>query len=370
MPASGFSTFFSSLGGRLLLQLLFWIGVALFLTQFFGHFTADYRYTFLFVSLLMPVAVGTTYLINWVLVPRYLLEHRYGRFISYFIFTLIISVWAELLVMFWAFAALADYRYSNMNPLTGDIFLLVAGLYLVVFLSTSLNLLRHWYQSQQRISSLRSQQLEAELKLREAELQLLRGQLHPHFLFNTLNNLYGLALEHSADMPDAILRLSSLLDVLLYRSHHSQVELGTELKLIEDYLALEKLRFEERLSVHWQLQGDPSAHTIAPFLLFPFVENAVKHGFSGNIAALRLEICLILEENTLLFTVINSLGDPLPAEKGEKGSGGIGLSNVKKRLALLYPQQHQLELIASDTYFTARLRLQLSPLPSHAHASH
>ncbi|AHM59445.1 two-component system sensor histidine kinase [Flammeovirgaceae bacterium 311] len=355
------------LAGRLLLHLLFWFAVAVFLVYFFGHFTADYRYTSVFVCLLMPIAIGTTYLINYFLIPRYLLQKRYPRFASYFIFTLIISVWGEMLVVLWALMKLADYRYSNMAPLTTNIFFLGVALYFIVFFSTSVKLLKHWYKSQQHISELRSTQLEAALKLREAELQLLRGQIHPHFLFNTLNNLYGLALEKSEYMPDAILRLSGLLDALLYRSHDQQVPLATELRLIEDYVSLEKLRFEERLKLEWNIQGAPEAYGIAPFLLFPFLENAFKHGFSENTAQLELLVEARLEQEQLFFRVVNSV-DPAASTKAVQ-AGGIGLKNVKRRLELQYPHKHRLAIMPSPTHYQVVLQLTLSPINAKAYAT-
>jgi sensor histidine kinase YesM len=352
---------------RLMLHLLFWLTAAVFLVYFFGHFTTNYRYTTIFVSLLMPVVVGTTYVINYFLIPRYMLQKRYLRFSWYFVFTLVLSVWAQMLAIVWALVALADYQYNKMPPLTTDIFYLWVGLYFLVFFSTSVKLLKHWYSSQQHIGELRRMQLEAALKLREAELQLLRGQIHPHFLFNTLNNLYGLALEKSDRMPDAILRLSGLLDALLYRSHSSQVPLTTEIKLIEDYISLEKLRFEERLAVDWQVKGPVKEYTIAPFLLFPFLENVFKHGFSGNTQSLELSVETILEEGQLFFTVINTFTPVAP--RSSALPGGIGLKNVQKRLELQYPQKHRLQIQPSASYYRIQLQLTLNPINESAYAS-
>ena len=358
---------FDTLGGRLLLHLLFWLAAAAFLFYFFGHFTTDYRYTIIFVCLLMPIAVGTTYLINYFLIPRYLLRKRYLRFGWYFAFTLILSVWGEMLVIVWALIALADYRYSNMPPLTADIFYLVVGLYFLVFFSTSVKLLKHWYSGQQHINELRSKHLEAQLKLREAELQLLKGQIHPHFLFNTLNNLYGLALEKSDQMPDAILRLSGLLDALLYRSQNKFVPLARELKLIEDYVSLEKLRFEDRLELQWKVDGPVEDYAIAPFLLFPFLENAFKHGFSQNTERLELLVEAGVKNGQLLFKVINSVAPDALTKPSL--SGGIGLKNVQKRLELLYTGKHRLHINAtSEIFFHIELQLTLSPIQTSAYA--
>ena len=230
-----------------------------------------------------------------------------------------------------------------------------------------MKLLKYWYKGQQHISELRSQQLEAELKLREAELQLLRGQIHPHFLFNTLNNLYGLALEKSDQMPDAILRLSGLLDALLYRSHDSRVPLTTELKLIEDYVSLERLRFEERLEMQWKVSGDVAAFAIAPFLLFPFLENAFKHGFSENTERLQLLVEANIAQDQLYFRVVNSIAKAVSGRPALPG--GIGLKNVQKRMALQYPQQHRLQIKPSDTHYEIVLRLSLNSINTSAYAS-
>jgi sensor histidine kinase YesM len=358
---------FKTTGARLLVHLLFWLAAAAFLVYFFGRFTTDYRYIILFVSLLLPVAAGTMYLINYFLIPRYLLQKRYLRFAWYFAFTLILSVWAEMLVIFWALVELADYQYRNMAPLTTDIFYLGVGLYFLVFFSTSVKLLKHWYSSQQHISELRSRQLEAELKLREAELQLLKSQIHPHFLFNTLNNLYGLALEKSDQMPDAILRLSGLLDALLYRSHPALVPLTVELKLIEDYVSLEKLRFEDRLAVSFRIDGAVDAYAIAPFLLFPFIENAFKHGFSENSQQLELLLEVRVENGELFFKVKNSF---IPTIQGKSPlAGGIGLKNVGKRLELQYPQKHLLQIRTLESYYQVMLQLTLNPLNTSVYAS-
>jgi sensor histidine kinase YesM len=348
-----------SKGSRFLLHLLFWLGVSAFLTFFFGHFHGDYQNTFLFVSLLVPVSMGTTYSIIYFLIPHYLLRKRYIRFFIYFLFTLIISVWVEMMLMVWALINLADYRYANMNPLTGDIFFLAVGLYFVVFFSTSVKLLKHWYSSEKDVSELRSRKLEAELKLKETELQLLKGQIHPHFLFNTLNNLYGLALEKSEQIPDAIIRLSGLLDALLYRSQTSLAPLKAEIKLMEDYIALEKLRVEERLNLKWHISENVNSYQLPPFLLFPFIENAFKHGFSQHTENLWLEVKADIKHHQLCFSVANSLSSLPPTP--QKPAGGIGLQNVKRRLTLLYPDKYRLEIEQLPDKFTVRLTLELCP---------
>jgi LytS/YehU family sensor histidine kinase len=168
-------------------------------------------------------------------------------------------------------------------------------------------------------------------------------------------------------MPDAILRLSGLLDALLYRSHPALVPLTAELKLIEDYVSLEKLRFEDRLAVSFRIDGAVDAYAIAPFLLFPFIENAFKHGFSENSQQLELLLEVRVENEELFFTVQNSF---IPATQGKSPlAGGIGLKNVGKRLELQYPQKHLLQICTLESYYQVMLQLTLNPLNTSVYAS-
>lgn len=327
-------------------------------TYFFGYFTTDYASTFYFVCLLIPIIALSSYGINYWLVPKYLLRKRYFRFFSYFFFTLVFSVWAELLLIIWAFIKLANYRYDQLNPFLSNIFLLAISLYFVVLFMSSLKLLQYWYASQQRIQQLRERQLQASLKLKEVELQLLKGQIHPHFLFNTLNNLYGLALESSGQLPEAILQLAKLLDALLYRSHAELILLQEEIELAENYIALEQLRFGDRLQVKFSKPEAADRYRLAPFLLFPLIENVFKHGFSKDCALLWLCIDLSIQAGCLKARIENSVPEEqieAPAEK-EKG---IGLDNLKKRLSLLYPEKHRLEVQAHNNRFVVTLEIPL-----------
>lgn len=154
---------------------------------------------------------------------------------------------------------------------------------------------------------------------------------------------------------------------MLYRSHASLVPLETELKLIDDYVSLEKLRFEDRLALQWNIEGPVEAYAIAPFLLFPFLENAFKHGFSENTQQLELRVEARLEEGTLFFGVTNSIAAEAPARP--LIAGGIGLKNVQKRLELQYPQKHQLDVETRNGYYKIQLQLTLNPINIRDYAS-
>lgn len=342
---------------RVVTHAIFWALSLGYLTLFFGRISSDYVFSFRFACLLLPIVVGTTYFINYSLIPKYLVNKRYGKFLLYFIYTLLFSVYFEMVVLVFVFIAFANYQYQNLGPVAGDFIFQAVGLYTIVFLGTSIKVVKYWMKSERDQAQLRSATLEAELKLKEAELQLLKGQIHPHFLFNTLNNLYGLALERSDIVPDSIIRLSSLLDFLLYRSNKPFVPLADEIKLINDYIELEKLRFEERLQLHVQVDVDRQGYAVAPFLLFPFVENAFKHGFMQTDQPLQLQVLITAANGQLTLKTRNSFSE---SSETTALAGGVGLSNVKKRLQLLYPNHHTLKIDKQDGLFVVHLTIDLS----------
>lgn len=345
-----------SRNARVLSHVVFWVFSLGFLTVFFSRIGSDYAFSFRFACLMLPVAMGTTYFINYSLVPKYLLARQIRKFVTYFIYTLIISLYCQIWVLALTFISIAEYNYKKLGPVAGDFIFQPIGLYTIVVLGVATKLLRLWLKAERERAALKSASLEAELKLKEAELKLLKGQIHPHFLFNTLNNLYGLALEKSDVVPASILRLSELLDFLLYRSNKPVVPLADEIKLIADYIELEKLRFEDRLSLEFKKEVSDEGHVIAPFLLFPFVENAFKHGFLQDDQLLYLSITLQEKNGRLFMEVRNSASKE---KKETEHLGGVGLSNVRKRLQLLYPEKYSLDIDNDGRYFVVRLELDL-----------
>ncbi len=199
-------------------------------------------------------------------------------------------------------------------------------------------------------------------KSQEAELQLLKGQLNPHFLFNTLNNLYGLAVTKSDKLPDLMLKLSDLLRYGLYDTQSQWVPLSNEVQYIQNYITLEKLRLEERTLIDLDIEGEIDQQRIAPMLLIVFLENAFKHfGASGDQLP-QIKIKLSIRETVLQFSCYNSKDDQIKESPRQQNTSGIGLANVRKRLDLLYPKRYQLGIQNEDTSFRIFLELQLDPL--------
>ncbi|UII23049.1 sensor histidine kinase [Fulvivirga ligni] len=214
-------------------------------------------------------------------------------------------------------------------------------------------LLASWsyYTRQRELVELREQQ-------KITELNLLKNQLNPHFLFNTLNNLYTLALKKSDDTPDVIARLSDIFDYMLYRCNDQFVPLSGEISLLENYLALEKVRYGKRLQVHFTHKVESTAE-IAPLLMLTFIENAFKHGVKEEIKVASIDIDLKASSEIIAFTARNSKPQ-IVSDGPQLNREAIGLANAKKRLNLLYPEKHHLHIEETQEFFKVTLKLELS----------
>jgi len=185
----------------------------------------------------------------------------------------------------------------------------------------------------------------------EAELLFLRHQTNPHFLFNTLNNIYALARKRSEHTAEVVMRLSKLLRFMLYESKNDRITIADELKILDDYLALEKMRYE-RLTVQFQKDIDNDSQTIAPLLLLPFVENAFKHGASESRFDSFIHIQVKLQQGLLTFNIENTKeNDAAPEIKDN-----IGLRNVRRQLELMY-KQYDLQLQNKPHIFSVHLTI-------------
>jgi sensor histidine kinase YesM len=190
----------------------------------------------------------------------------------------------------------------------------------------------------------------------QAELNYLKSQTNPHFLFNTLNNIYSLARDKSDLAPESILRLSKILRYMLYETSGPFIAIEQDLKIIEDYLALEKLRYDETLRINFNHDLEDVKQSLPPLLLIPLVENAFKHGVSETRDVPFVDIHLSIKNRQLFFVVKNSTGD---AASNDKAKENIGLSNLRRQLELLYTD-YSLEVLQGEFVFTATLKINLA----------
>lgn len=329
---------------RIGIHLLYWILAWLFLNLIFGYGELLNRLNIYYSFVILLITAGVTYWIIGYLIPRYLLKGRYVLFIIYLLFTIIVSLDLELITVM---SFLVYEKFVVLIYRTRDIYSMLAGTYFIVFLSAGIKLTQYWFSEQQK------RQIALKEKV-ETELKLLKSQIHPHFLFNTLNNIYALALQKSDQAPDAILKLSELLDYLLYHGENKEVPLLKEIELIEHYIELEKLRYGERLQVVFEKAGDPARVTVAPVMLLPFVENAFKHGISQSREKVWLKIQLEISPGSINFHIENS--KPVLSPNVSNG-GGIGLENLRRRLAILYENRYTLEIFDREDIYSVQLNL-------------
>ncbi|QCK16173.1 sensor histidine kinase [Mangrovivirga cuniculi] len=227
--------------------------------------------------------------------------------------------------------------YAFMGSITGLIF---PAIILIVI---------DYYRKQKEIISLREQK-------KTTELQLLKHQLNPHFLFNTLNNLYALALKKSDQTPEVIEKLSDILDYILYQCEARYVSVSNEVKLIENYISLEKVRYGKRLNITFDSQVNNEVK-IAPLLLLTFVENAFKHGVNQEINQASINIKLITSNEKIAFCIENTKPKTELTDNNQSRSA-IGLSNIEKQLQLLYPgNQYSLKINEEKDSFKVKLTL-------------
>ncbi len=207
-----------------------------------------------------------------------------------------------------------------------------------------------WFQNQKQKTELITQK-------QAGEIALLRSQINPHFLFNTLNNIYSLVYQKSDDAPTAVMRLSEIMRYMLYESNVNQVELKKEIIYLHSFIELQQLRLKSKDFVRFNIEGDIEDIYISPMLLIPFVENAFKHG-AKNINTPGIEIQLLISNELLDFKVVNyhNKSNQFSKDLGK----GIGLINVKRRLELIYPNNHTLEINQTDLQYKIILKIKLN----------
>jgi two-component system LytT family sensor kinase len=189
----------------------------------------------------------------------------------------------------------------------------------------------------------------------ESELRALKAQVNPHLLFNTLNNIYSLSLEKSDRTPEIILKLSELMSYVLYDCRNDLVKLKKEIDFLDSYIDLEKSRFEQNIIIEFDKRVDDQQITMAPLIFLPFVENAFKHTGAEKGEKPRVSVLLIVEDHSLVFSVVNTVQTLKGIAPG--AYSGIGIENISKKLKHLYPDRHTLDINQSETQFSVRLQI-------------
>ncbi len=336
---------------KTVLHTFFWVGVYFFYTYFLGYGSNNIKYVNAFSGFLMPSTIFVCYFFLYYLIPNYLQKKKYLFFILYGVYSFVITTSFLILSILYGFVLLDHPESDSIIPLTKSLPFIILGVYMVILFVIVIGLVVYNYLSQVKTDDLKSKFLEIQLQLKEQELRFLKMQIHPHFLFNSLNTIYGFALTKKDEAPEMILKLSNLLDYILYQVEKSKVLLIEEVNHLEDYISLEKLRFHDTLKVNFNKDNFNDSLQIPPMLLIPFIENSFKHGVIID-GVLKVDIQLKTENNCLFFEIENS------SKRKEEKNIGIGLPNIRKRLEMLYQDKHQLEIIENNDTFKVYLKIK------------
>ncbi|MCB0587298.1 MAG: histidine kinase [Phaeodactylibacter sp.] len=295
----------------------------------------------------MIAMIGISYLNYFFFLPRLLRSRNFGRYILEFL--PVFCVLAYLVVVGKRFI-LADYIPTHWLYSTRfTVNVILGALFLAVFVGL-LKFVEDWFELEARKKELENKSL-------SSELRFLKAQINPHFLFNTLNNLYYLAYTKSPNTTEVISKLSQMMRYMLDDSNHSRVSLSKEIEYMQNYVSLEQLRLGEHVPIRFEVQGDISGVTIAPLVLITFLENAFKHGVSNSSSDSWIDVLIQVKGKMCNYRVANS---KIPESgKTVKKKSGIGLQNVKRRLELSYPDKYQLKVESLEDRYSVELKLNL-----------
>ncbi len=331
---------------------LFWVAVWFFFFYFFSYNSDKVDYALWFSSGLLPLTIAVTYFVNYRLIPRYLLAKRYWKFALYSFYTFIYISYIISLLIYTCLIFILKFNVEEMPPMSKNFFFVLLLVIIVVGIISFVSVLNQSFKTATAYKELQNKILETQLQMKEQELHYLKRQIHPHFLFNTLNTIYGFALKQSQQTPDIILKLSNLLDYILYQVNKPRVSLKEEVLHIKEYIELEKIRFKDTLKVEFQAGEIDETIEVAPMLLIAFVENAFKHGSLVD-GFLRIKINVNVENESLFFSIENSFIQ----QNGTDKNGGLGLENIKKRLDLNYNNHYNLKNEIKENWYKAELRI-------------
>ena len=280
------------------------------------------------------------------LIPNYLSKKKFFTYIVFLVALSLLITPIKLFVFHFKWEAYPE----DQNILYLDQSLYYASSLVAAGASTILKIIGDWLRHQREKQELETRNVQSELKF-------LKSQINPHFLFNTLNSIYALSLKKSDKAPEIVVKLSEMLRYMLYECNELSVPLEKEVKYIENYLSLEKLRHGENLEIDFKATGKVEGLRVSPLMFVPFLENAFKHGANNHLDSGFVHASLDVQEQTIKFKIENSKPDAIPVRDHLRKSGGIGLVNIRRRLNILYYNQHELKIEEKPDSYTVHLDL-------------
>ncbi len=336
-------------------HILFWLASISLLTLIFYFYDENLSFNLIEKAIVTNIGFAFAVYVNLqVLIPRFLKQKNYIFYIFWLIILLTVSsLFIQLLFIYPLRNALnITENLRRFDPSLHSAYFFATLVYVV--LTSLLKFVKDWLSMQDlnlKLAKIEQQKLEAELKT-------LKGQLNPHFLFNSLNNIYSLALIKSEKVPELILKLSDLMRHIIYESKENFISLEKEIEFVNNFVALQKIRTSENTRIDYEINGEIPSARIAPLLFEPFIDNAFKHGLPGSENADYISIKLSFpKQDEINFTIENNYID---GDNWNKKNSGIGIENVKKRLKLLYKlKDYKLDIKKENQVHLVSLWLKL-----------
>lgn len=340
---------------KVIAHIIFWVSSFAFLSLLFHFYGENYSFPLFIKSVAINILFATAVYINlYFLLPRFLKKKNY---VFYFFWLVLLLSSLSLLLQFIFIFPLKGITSYNPDASIFNVNLHSAYFFSILFyvvITTFLKLVKDWISLQ----DLNLKLVKIEQQKLEAELNTLKGQLNPHFLFNSLNNIYSLSLVKSEKVPVLILKLADMMRHIIYESREKFIPIEKELEFVSNFIELQRIRTSEKTIINFEIKGKIPSSKIAPLLFEPFIDNAFKHGLPGTEKNDFIEIVFDLTtDNKLHFFIRNNYHDKFISKKK---NSGIGLDNVQQRLKMLYhPEEFDLQIIKNDDIFTVSLELLL-----------
>lgn len=343
---------------RVLSHLLFWCAFLFTFSLLASLNSGSFKINIVNYLAMLPSQIAAAYTLNYFQVPKLLLKRKY----LLFGFSMIICVYIFAAFARWSIVYIAEplvreeFVQESISEILSDTAYLFSiyfpAVYIYAFIMLIIKAIKSRFEEKHKIEVLQREKVTNELKF-------LRGQIQPHFLFNTLNNLYALTLAKSDLAPKVVLKLSELLDFILYHSDEKTISISKEIELIKGFIDLESLRYGDTLDLVFNHNVDNDKMQIAPLILMPAIENAFKHGTSRDPKKAKIHIELLINNGHLIFKVFNNkLNDSL--KKGHSNILGIGNTNLKRQLEINYPEKHELRIDETSESYSVELNINLN----------
>ena len=332
-------------------HVLFWLGYFTFNVVRWGSFSDDYWYSLKSNLVEFPLHIVLVYVNIFYLIPRFILVKKYKSYMLYLLFSLLVLYVGRVSLNYflgidYVYPAVGGIQVAfTFNHVVSHI---LGELYVLAF-ATSIKLTIDWGSERRRVERIKKIQL-------KTELNYLNSQIQPHFFFNTLNNLYALTIEKSDAAPSVVLKLSDIMQYVLYEAREPLIRLYDEINYIQNYLDLERLRYGDRIISNMDIVGSLDEIKVPPLLFLPFIENCFKHGVNED-NLIEVNISLEVVKNKMLKFRVENMFEQFD---GKNVKHGIGVQNVKRRLELLFKNNFELETIINGQKYCVQLKIPIN----------